>query len=68
MCRRYPFYFGGIVAIRQEHFEKANGFSNKFFGWGGEDDDFRQRLIHTVISFFSGVLQLHRYDQTLHTE
>lgn len=37
--------FGGAVAMAAEVFEEANGFSNRFFGWGGEDDDFRQNRI-----------------------
>jgi GT2 family glycosyltransferase len=35
---------GGVLAITPEHFQAANGFSNRFFGWGGEDDDFYARL------------------------
>jgi len=42
-CRSYKDYFGGVVAISPEHFARVNGFSNHFYGWGGEDDDFRQR-------------------------
>jgi len=37
--------FGGAVAMTTEVFEEANGFSNKYYGWGGEDDDFRQNRI-----------------------
>ncbi len=35
--------FGGIVAFRTDHFAAANGYSNIFFGWGGEDDDLGRR-------------------------
>jgi len=35
----YPNYFGGCVLYRYEHFEAINGFSNRFSGWGCEDDD-----------------------------
>lgn len=43
-----PFYFfycrpvsafGGAVNVRSEHFQKVNGFSNVYWGWGCEDDD-----------------------------
>ncbi len=26
-----------------EHIEAANGFPNRFYGWGGEDDDIYAR-------------------------
>ncbi len=35
---------GGVLAINIDHFEKANGYSNEYWGWGGEDDDFGLRL------------------------
>jgi len=37
-------YFGGIVAVRPQTFFAVHGFSNLFFGWGGEDDDLRRRV------------------------
>ena len=43
-CRRpYDNYFGGVTAISSEQFEQINGFSNIFWGWGSEDDDFLER-------------------------
>jgi len=35
---------GGIVSMRLEHWQKINGFSNDYFGWGGEDDELHHRL------------------------
>ncbi|XP_020708706.2 beta-1,4-N-acetylgalactosaminyltransferase bre-4 [Athalia rosae] len=40
----YNGLFGGAIALTREHFQRANGFSNVFYGWGGEDDDFYSRL------------------------
>lgn len=37
-------YFGGSISLRREHFQAANGFSNQYWGWGKEDDDFLFRL------------------------
>ena len=39
----YHIIFGGAVAMRPEIFESVNGYSNNYFGWGGEDDDFSMR-------------------------
>ena len=36
--------FGGVCAIRPEHFKVVNGFSNVYFGWGKEDNDLSYRL------------------------
>jgi len=30
---------GGVITFTTEHYEKVNGFSNKYVGWGKEDDD-----------------------------
>lgn len=36
----YKTIVGGVFAISKSHFKTINGFSNMFWGWGGEDDDF----------------------------
>jgi hypothetical protein len=31
----YKEIFGGVSALKREHFEMVNGFSNLYFGWVG---------------------------------
>ena len=35
----YGTLFGGVVAITGDQLRTANGFSNRFWGWGGEDNE-----------------------------
>ena len=39
----YETCFGGVTAFDADSFLKCNGFSNDFWGWGGEDDDLYNR-------------------------
>jgi hypothetical protein len=42
-------YFGGVTMFPIETFEKIDGYSNKYWGWGFEDDDLLLRCIkHSV--------------------
>ncbi|TKR64216.1 hypothetical protein L596_024789 [Steinernema carpocapsae] len=43
----YWYIFGGAIALTGEQMEKMNGFSNDYWGWGGEDDDMYERAIAT---------------------
>ena len=38
-------YFGGVTAFAATDFQRINGFSNSFWGWGGEDDQLYQRVL-----------------------
>lgn len=38
---------GGITILKREHFEKVNGFDERFKGWGYEDNAF-QRAMDTL--------------------
>lgn len=40
----HPTYLGGAFVTTAEAFRAANGFSNQYWGWGLEDEDFLIRL------------------------
>ncbi|KAJ8965279.1 hypothetical protein NQ314_004242 [Rhamnusium bicolor] len=40
----YNKFIGGILLINREHFQLVNGLSNRYWGWGLEDDEFYVRL------------------------
>lgn len=46
----YPTLIGGIQAIKMDHYIKMNGYSNKFWGWGAEDDDLYSRILATGLN------------------
>ncbi|XP_062596457.1 beta-1,4-N-acetylgalactosaminyltransferase bre-4-like isoform X2 [Saccostrea cucullata] len=52
----YTQIFGGVSAMTREQMLAVNGYSNRFFGWGGEDDDMYNRLKYhnLTISRYTG--------------
>ncbi|CAG9829016.1 unnamed protein product [Diabrotica balteata] len=40
----YKNIFGGVTALTTQQITLVNGFSNLFWGWGGEDDDMFNRV------------------------
>ena len=54
----YPSYLGGIVLMSPETFINIGGFSNSFWGWGGEDDDLYCRLERNNITIRRYLVQL----------
>lgn len=40
----YNTFVGGILLVKREHFEMLNGMSNRYWGWGLEDDEFYVRI------------------------
>ncbi|XP_011681597.2 beta-1,4-galactosyltransferase 5 [Strongylocentrotus purpuratus] len=41
----YQELFGGAVGVTTSQFVEINGFPNVYWGWGGEDDDFYNRVV-----------------------
>ena len=52
---RYPKFFGGVVQVTGQVYSDSNGHSNEYWGWGGEDDDFYERVISR--SEFNGIVR-----------
>lgn len=46
-------YFGGALAITPEDFLKTNGYPNHTWGWGGEDLNFKARLLQHNLRYQS---------------
>ncbi|XP_043441778.1 beta-1,4-galactosyltransferase 7 isoform X2 [Prionailurus viverrinus] len=40
----YKTYVGGILLLSKQHYQLCNGMSNRFWGWGREDDEFYRRI------------------------
>jgi len=59
--------FGGISAMSSEHYERMNGFSNDYWGWGGEDDDVSTRVSLAGLSISRYPTEIARYKMIKHT-
>lgn len=40
-----PAFYGGVIALKREHFEAINGLNPLYKGWGNEDEDLRERFV-----------------------
>ncbi|XP_028816701.1 beta-1,4-galactosyltransferase 7 isoform X2 [Denticeps clupeoides] len=48
----YKTYVGGILLLSKQHYRMCNGMSNRFWGWGREDDEFFRRLRTAGLKLF----------------
>ncbi len=64
----YDAIFGGVTGFNKEHYERINGFSNLYFGWGGEDDDLRARVLAVGLAVARYPLEIGRYYMATHTK
>ncbi|CAG9536664.1 unnamed protein product [Cercopithifilaria johnstoni] len=62
----YGSIFGGVCAIRTEQFVKINGFSNSYWGWGGEDDDLSMRVTSVGYKIMRYPSEIARYQMITH--
>ncbi|XP_068187235.1 beta-1,4-galactosyltransferase 4 [Antennarius striatus] len=63
---RYQGYFGGVTALSREQFLRVNGFSNEYWGWGGEDDDIRVRVTLQKMQILRPPADIARYTMVFH--
>ena len=56
---------GGVISYYPQQYIDLNGYSNLFWGWGGEDDDMTYRLKKSGIWYERPVKHL-RYTMTKH--
>lgn len=47
--------------MTKEHYIKINGYSNNFWGWGAEDDDFYFRIEENKLKLFRPSQEFGRY-------
>ena len=59
---------GGVLAIRREHFQHINGYSNMYWGWGAEDDDLSRRLIKSGLKITNPPDTIGRYNMIKHNK
>ncbi|XP_043934976.1 beta-1,4-galactosyltransferase 3-like [Protopterus annectens] len=59
--------FGGVSALTPQQFMKINGYSNHYWGWGGEDNDIFQRIRRNSMKIFEPPKHIGRYKMIRHT-
>lgn len=62
----YDCNFGGVLSILSHQYQAVNGFSNLFYGWGGEDDDFFNRIRHARMGLLRFTQYVARYQSLVH--
>ncbi|XP_013382909.1 beta-1,4-N-acetylgalactosaminyltransferase bre-4 isoform X2 [Lingula anatina] len=63
---RYTILVGGVMNFPREDFLKLNGYSNEFWGWGGEDDDMAYRMKASAMDFERVPPEIGRYTSLIH--
>ena len=52
--------------MSKEHFVKVNGFPNRYWGWGGEDNDMSERVTDAGLKFIRYPVNIARYKMHKH--
>jgi len=62
----YAGIFGGVTALSKSQFTKVNGYPNRYFGWGGEDDDMHNRVVTKKLKIIRYPINIARYTMIKH--
>ncbi|XP_068735595.1 uncharacterized protein [Montipora capricornis] len=62
----YKTLFGVVEGFWAEHYSQINGFPNRFWGWGGEDDDLYIRITKKQLSLTRPAQMIGRYTMLHH--
>lgn len=63
----YTQLFGGVTGFTPGQFDQVNGYSNLYYGWGGEDDDMFSRIAAQNLSIIRFSSTVARYSMIQHT-
>lgn len=63
-----PDFLGGVLSMTLKDIETINGFPNKFWGWGGEDDALRNRLKHYKIDVYQPTMRGEGFKELAHVD
>ncbi|XP_076335294.1 beta-1,4-N-acetylgalactosaminyltransferase bre-4-like isoform X3 [Tachypleus tridentatus] len=63
----YSYLVGGVFAIKTDQVIDVNGYSNLYWGWGGEDDDIAYRLRKQKLNIIRPPQSIARYSMIKHT-
>ncbi len=61
----YWFLFGGIQAFKKADYVQINGYSNRYFGWGSEDDDLSRRVVSSGFKLTRPSATIGRYKMNM---
>ncbi|CAL4096943.1 unnamed protein product, partial [Meganyctiphanes norvegica] len=65
---KLPYFMlvGGVLNLQGQHFFQVNGYSNLYWGWGGEDDDMGYRIKKSGLRITRPPNSLARYSMLKH--
>ncbi|XP_013421591.1 uncharacterized protein LOC106181686 [Lingula anatina] len=64
----YDELVGGVLMFPLSHFEMVNGYSNNYWGWGGEDDDMTNRIFNKGLAHERPHKTIGRYTMISHQQ